>query len=424
MIRAAVLAFVFMIAVLAGCGARGETPESPWHGTDGAGEQTVRLYVFWSATCPHCQKALPFVRSLADEFPWVEVRSLPLTDHPDNVEVFLLMSEQLGSPVRGVPTFMVCGRARVGFASAETTGAEIRDLLVQCRRRLAGEATVPAAQLSPAAIEVPLLGSVDPATVSLPLFTVLIAGLDAFNPCAFFVLMFLLSLLVHARDRIRMAVIGGIFVLASGVLYFAFMAAWLNVFLLVGELAWVTTVAALIAVGLAILNIKDYFWFRKGVSLSIPEHAKPGLFARMRNVTVADRWPALVLGAVTLAVAANTYELLCTAGFPMLYTRVLTLHALPSIEYYLYLGFYNVVYVVPLLGIATVFVVTLGSRKLQEGEGRALKLLSGLMMLALGITLFFAPDWLGDIRIAAGILVLAVALTAVTATLTRVFRRS
>ena len=424
MIRSGARVLTLLLAILAAGLARGEEPDTLWHGVDDSGRATVRLYVFWTATCPHCERALPFVQSLPAEFPWVDVRSMPLTDHPENVEALLRMSERLGQPVQGVPTFMACGEVRVGFGSAETTGREIRDLLLDCHRRLGGEASFPTLDRPVDTIELPLFGPVDPMTVSLPLFTVLVAGLDAFNPCAFFVLMFLLSLLVHARDRTRMAAIGGMFVLASGVLYFAFMAAWLNVFLLFGELAWVTTVAALIAIGLAALNIKDYFWFRKGVSLSIPDRAKPGLFARMRTLAAASGWPALVLGAAALAVAANTYELLCTAGFPMLYTRVLTLHALPPAAYYLYLALYSAVYVVPLLGIATVFVVTLGARKLQEGEGRVLKLLSGLMMLALGVTLLVAPGWLGDIRVAAGILISAVALTAATVAATRALRRS
>jgi hypothetical protein len=123
----------------------------------------------------------------------------------------------------------------------------------------------------------------------------------------------------------------------------------------------------------------------------------------------------MVIGAVTLAVAANTYELFCTAGFPMVFTRVLTLHDLPPSGYYLYLALYNVVYVVPLLAIACAFQVTFGSRKLQEGEGRILKLLSGLMMLGLGLALLLEPAWLSDIRSAGAIILAALTATVLIA---------
>lgn len=105
---------------------------------------------------------------------------------------------------------------------------------------------------------------------------------------------------------------------------------------------------------------------------------------------------ALLVGTVLLAMAANMYELLCTAGFPMVYTRILTLNDLSTEKYYLYLALYNVIYVIPLLLIVILFAVTLGSRKLKESEGRFLKLLSGSMMLGLGIILLIAPDRLNN----------------------------
>ena len=92
----------------------------------------------------------------------------------------------------------------------------------------------------------PLIGSVDAKALSLPVLTLVLAGMDAFNPCAFFVLLFLLSLLVHAKSRTRMAIVGGTFVLFSGVVYFVFMAAWLNVFLIAGELRVITFIAGLV----------------------------------------------------------------------------------------------------------------------------------------------------------------------------------
>lgn len=407
---------LMLIAAAWSPASRAAEVETPWYGTDAAGQPTIRLYFFYTETCPHCRRARPFIDRLAAEFLWLDLRSLLLSDDkPDDIRLFLQMTEDVGETALGVPAFLFCGRAMIGFGSAESTGAELRQALIACHERAGGAqspAGAPPASPEGETIVLPLFGPVDPKAVSLPLLTVMIAAVDAFNPCAFFVLMFLMSVLAHARKRGRMAVIGAIFVLISGVLYFAFMAAWLNVFLLIGELRWVTILAALVALGLAAINIKDYVWLGRGVSLSIPETAKPGLFARMRTLTLAESWPALLVGTVTLAVAANTYELLCTAGFPMLFTRLLTLRELPASAHYLYLALYNVVYVVPLLGIATAFVITFGSRKLQEREGRVLKLLSGLMMLGLGLALLLGPEWLSDLRVAAAIVLAAVIATA------------
>ncbi|GAB7025598.1 hypothetical protein [Geotalea toluenoxydans] len=256
-------------------------------------------------------------------------------------------------------------------------------------------------------VSLPLLGTVETSRLSLPVLTLVIAGLDSFNPCAFFVLFFLLSLLLHAHSRKRMVIIGGIFVLFSGLLYFVFMAAWLNFFLLVGRLKYIAAVAGAVAIVIATINIKDYFFFKRGISLTIPEQAKPRLFERMRNIMRAGSVPAMLAATIFLAFTANLYELICTAGFPMIYTRALTLQPLPMPVYYLYLALYNVVYVIPLAGIVALFAVTLGSRRLSERHGRVLKLLSGVMMFLLGLILLIKPHLLASAVASAAVLVVA-----------------
>ena len=219
-------------------------------------------------------------------------------------------------------------------------------------------------------------------------------------------------MMAHQKSRSRMLLIGGVFVLFSALIYFVFMAAWLNVFLLIGELQLITLIAGVVAVVFALINIKDYFWFKQGVSLGIPDEAKPGLFKRMRGLVSADSMPAMVGGTVVLAVAANSYELLCTSGFPMVYTRALTLTDLPTAAFYGYLALYNLIYIIPLLVIVGLFSVRFGSRKLSEREGRVLKLLSGLMMLSLGIALVFAPEALNNPAVAIGLLLMTIVVTA------------
>jgi hypothetical protein len=257
----------------------------------------------------------------------------------------------------------------------------------------------------------PMIGEIDSQSWSLPLLTLVLAALDSFNPCAFFVLLFLLSLLIHAGSRRRMLAIGGLFITVSGLVYFLSMAAWLNLFLLVGHLSWVTLLAGLLALTFGLLNVKDFFLFQRGPSLAIPKQAKPKLFARMRAVVAAGSLPAMLAATVTLAVVANLYELLCTAGFPMVYTRTLTLSQLPASTHYLYLALYNLIYMVPLLLIVLLFVFTLGRHKLQAREGELLKLLSGWMMTGLGTVLLFAPGLLDSPWTAGALLLGAFILT-------------
>lgn len=383
-------------------------------------QRAVTLHFFWGEGCPHCTREKPFLDELCRKYPSLRVQSYEVYSHRENVDLLMAMAKERGTEAAGVPALIIGNVMITGFSDdkAARIEAEVESLLAAQRPRPAAPPpTSPPGRED--AVTIPLLGTIDPTATSLPVFTAVIAALDSFNPCAFFVLLFLLSLLVHAHSRMRMAIIGGTFVFISGSVYFIFMAAWLNLFLLAGTLTAVTTAAGIIALLVAVINIKDFFFFNKGVSLGIPEEKKPKLFERMRGLVRADSLPAMLTGTVVLAAAANSYELLCTAGFPMVFTRVLTLHALAPARYYLYLVFYNVVYVVPLALIVSIFTATLGSRKLSEWQGRLLKLLSGVMMLLLGVVILVRPALLNSAVASVALLILALLATACVAWLTR-----
>ena len=389
-LRTGLLALLVVMPSLASTGTEAEAPIA-WTSAQENGETRVHLYFFWSQKCPHCLKAVPFIDSLAREHAWLDVHSAEVSQSRENLERYIRMANSLGQEASSVPAFMVCGRMITGYDSPRGVGQEILALALACKQ---SPGNAPSMAEESRDFLLPFLGTIDPQSNSLLIFTLIIAGMDSFNPCAFFVLLFLLSLMVHARSRLRMLLIGTTFVLISATVYFMFMAAWLNLFMMVGAVPVITVIAGIIAVAIGLINTKDYFLLSQGPSLSIPENAKPGLFRRMRALLKADNLGAMLLGTAALAIAANSYELLCTAGFPMVYTRLLTLNELGSLEYYGYLVLYNLVYVLPLLIIVLVFSFTLGAYKLSEQQGRFLKLLSGLMMLGLGLVLLFAPGML------------------------------
>ncbi|MGR9052225.1 MAG: hypothetical protein ACU84J_06210, partial [Gammaproteobacteria bacterium] len=156
----------------------------------------------------------------------------------------------------------------------------------------------------------------------------------------------------------------------------------------------------------------------------IPDAARPKLFERMRHIIQAGAWPAMITATVVLAIVANSYELLCTLGLPMVYTKILTLQSLSPLGYYLYLAFYNLIYVTPLMIIVLVYTKTLGAKKMSEQQGRLLKLLSGLMMLGLGGLLLSAPELLNSMSASAAIMGSAVLLTLAAYILERAKRQT
>jgi thiol-disulfide isomerase/thioredoxin len=390
--------------------------EVVWYEKDANDQPVIHFYFFWSKKCPHCLKAQPDMVELDKEFPWLKLHSLELVDHPENIRTYIDMAAMFRDDARSVPAFMFCGNMLSGYENKETTGQLLKSHLRSCYQF--AQENNPDNRMAfvlddsrSTSVDVPFFGSISSNDYSLPVLTVFIAGMDAFNPCAFFVLLFLLSMMVHSRSRGRMALIGSIFVFFSGAIYFLFMAAWLNLFIYLGELRLITLIAGCVAVLIALINIKDYFWFKKGFSLSISDEEKPKLIDRVRQLLRLDSVVTVVFATIILAIVANSYELLCTAGFPMVYTRILTLRSLSIESYYLYLLLYNLIYILPLLLIVVLFTVKLGSRKLSEQEGMALKLLSGVMMLTLGVLLVVAPQLLNNVVAAATILLLAITVT-------------
>lgn len=341
------------------------------------------LEVFVRDGCPHCARAKEFLLKFGSERPWLKIIYYSVDHDQIALNGLTRYSQEAGIWPPGVPTFVMNGKVVAGFDNAENSGPLLINLVEQ-------------ASVSPqqAEIESKLFGTLSVARLGLPLFTLAIGLLDGFNPCAMWVLLFLLSLLVHQRNRQRMALIAGTFVLVSGGIYYAFMAAWLNIFQMVGitaALYWALGGAALIIGG---INVKDFISWQRGFSLSIPDSAKPALYVRMRAVLAADRlWPTLTAVTV-LAIMVNFIELLCTAGFPAIYTAILTQHALNPAVYYAYLGLYILGYIADDTLMVAIAVLALSSQKLTESTGRWLKLLSGVVMLALGFIMILYPEWL------------------------------
>jgi glutaredoxin len=404
--------------------------------TESVSEQGAVVYLFWGNGCPHCEKEKEYFKEIRSRYKSLSINDYEVWYNRKNSALMQKMAALYGLQPTGVPVTFIGDKAFVGFSDEmkEQLEAEIKkcsetaclnpmDLLNMQLKPSAsspvyGEVSRQSVQENKQTINIPLIGQIDASSASLPLLTIMIAGMDSFNPCAFFVLFSLLGLLIHAKSRKKMILIGGIFVFFSGFIYFLFMAAWLNVFLLMGQVALITLVAGVVSIIVASINIKDFFAYKQGVSLTIPDSAKPKLFDRMRKLLKTTSLLSIVFGTVVLAIAANAYELLCTAGFPMVFTRILTLNNLPVFSYYLYLVLYNLIYVIPLAIIVIIFTVTLGKRQLTEWQGRLLKLVSGVMMLELGTVLLFKPALLNNVFISLMMLVFAVAVSYLIAAIT------
>lgn len=355
------------------------------------------MTVFTRKGCGRCSRAEAWLAGLRDRYPGLEVEVLDLTRDAAARDLLGQLVRQHNIAAASVPVFHFGGRVEVGFDRADTTGRRLEEILDRwtcpCLTRV-DDAAADTAAAAGRGIDLPVVGRVDAGALGMPLFTLVVGLVDGFNPCAMWVLLLLLAVLVNLKDRLRMLAVAGTFVLVSGVAYFAFMAAWLNVFSWIGYLRPVQVLLGLVAVGIGIVHVKDFFAFHRGPSLSIPAAAKPGIYARMRRIVTAENLPAAVAAAFALAVLVNVVELLCTAGLPALYTEVLAQQGYAAPVRYGFLGLYIAAYMFDDAVMVGIAVATLARMKLEETGGRWLKLVSGAVILCLGIVLLLRPDWL------------------------------
>lgn len=365
---------------------------------------SLDLVVFVGEGCPHCERALEWLAGFSTRRTDLSVEIFDIVHDRSGMATLRQLVLDRGLSGVSVPTFLVRGeQVHVGFGTAETTGRMIEALLAAPRapplpEESGAEADTDLGALESPSVTLPLIGVVALDEVGLPLFTIALGLLDGFNPCAMWVLLFLLSMLVSVGSRARMAMIGGVFVLVSGLVYYAFMAAWLNAFLFLGMSRWIQVTLGGVALLLGALNVKDFLWLGRGPSLGIPEAAKPSIYGRVRRIVTAERLGAALGTVAVLALLVNTVELLCTAGLPALYTRILTMRELSTMTYHAYLALYDLFYMLDDALVLGVAIYTLSHHRLQQREARWLKLLSGTVMLGLGVVLLAQPDWLLGVR--------------------------
>jgi hypothetical protein len=240
--------------------------------------------------------------------------------------------------------------------------------------------------------------------LALPWFTFIIAIIDGFNPCTLWILSFLLVLLISSFEgasqtaKKRMLIVGFTFVSVVFVIYFLFMAAWLNIFKFIGFIDPLRIGIACLALFAGAINCKEFFAFRKGVTLMIQEKHKPLVLQKIEKIKEVIKYgslPALITASVVLAAFASFIELPCTAGWPMIYTAVLSSKVLEgSMAYYIYLIFYDLIYIIPLSGMILLFIWFFKGKKITKEQTKAIKLIGGLLMIVLGIILLVNPELL------------------------------
>lgn len=377
----------------------------------------VTLTLFWGDGCPHCEAERAWLEEAEQTYPTLRVVEYEVWYDEDNRALLEETARRLGFEVSGVPTTVIGDRYWIGFS--EEIRAELEDAIEAASDGSAtGRSGGDGSTDTRSSVDVPLVGDVAVGADSLVFSTLVIGFVDGVNPCSLWVITVLLAIVVRTRSRRRVLAIGTTFLLVTAAMYAVYIAGIYSAMSVIDHLGVVQAVVAGVAGVFGIVSVKDYFAYKQGLSFTIPDSSKPGIYRRMRAAAGQRALvPALAATAV-LALGVSLLETPCTAGFPVLWTGLLAAGDVGTTEAVLLFALYMLPFLVDELLVFGAAVITLRATKMQERHGRLLKLVAGAMMLALAGTVLVRPETmsepLGALAVFAGAFSLAGAVHLVT----------
>ncbi len=341
------------------------------------------IYFFWAEGCPHCEKEMKFLEGLKQKYENIEIKSFETSENYENLQLLLTKQKEINAPLGGTPFTIIGNHYFSGYLSDEVTGQQIAQVL-DCNKDSKKEI--------PEVISIPLIGRIEIKNLSLPLLATIIGVLDGFNPCAMWTLLFLISMLLGMKDKKKMWILGTIFIVSSAFVYFLFMTAWLNFFLFLGFVFWVRIVIGLVALVTGSYNVREYFVNKQAGCKVTGNKKRLVVFDNIRKVIRSKEFFLAIVGMILLAFAVNLVELVCSAGFPAIFTQVLSLTKLKTWQYYLYLLIYIFFFMIDDLIVFFTAMITFKMVGVEKKYTRFSFLIGGLLMLVIGVLIIFKPE--------------------------------
>ena len=417
--RCVLLTLLAMLVLLlpAATGAQSASAAAP-----DVGSETVELTVYAGDGCPHCADLKEWLDALSVEVTGLVVTEREVWYDEANRELFFQDAERLGFEPSGVPAVILHERVWLGWS-----GTVAQDMLASIAGASRGESIHPGLFGTPGVepcdverlacgpgeqgeqaddgdqdageqpgqdrlnIDVPLLGDVDLAGHSLFTSTLIIGFVDGINPCSLWVITVLLTIVVRTADRRRVVAVGTTFLVVTAAMYALYMFGIYSALAFASHIATIQYIAAAIAGVFGLVSLKDYFAFKKGISFSIADSAKPGLYQRMRRAATSKSLVPALGATIVLGVIVSLLETPCTAGFPVLWTGLLHAYGVTTAEAAGLFLAYMVPFLLDELIIFGVVVVTMRATRMHEKHGQLLKLYAGVMMLALCVVMLVDP---------------------------------
>ena len=363
------------------------------------------IHLFYSELCSTCEEEIEFLKEYQKEAD-INIIYYETTTNKENDELLTNVRKALNNNDKTVPYTVIGTTGITGFN--ETVKNQIKaayeyytDDFVDIVDVVKNDLDVDYEIIPPEGeYNVPILGNIDPKAVSLPLVAVIIGFIDGFNPCAMWVLLFLLSIIVTMKDRKKMWTIGLTFLITSALVYLAFMLAWLQIAITLSQIVWVRFIIALIALLGGAINLTSYYKERKkdnGCAVVDKEQRKSiskRINKILNQIDNKKTFYLAILGVMGLAVSVNLIELACSSGLPLIFTQILAINNLNSLQYLLYILIYVLFFLIDDIVIFAIAMKTLKLTGISTKYNKLSHLIGGILMLLVGILMIFKPEWL------------------------------
>lgn len=367
-------------------------------------KETVRIYLFHSDTCPHCAQEKELLKSLEKKYDYIEVYQYEVGDI-ESQNLIAQVFDALDYKTTSVPFTVIGSKYFTGYNT--NVGFQIEDAIRYYgnfkHKDVVGEilGIVPpfVGEENPNGeltgnIEVPILGEVDPKAVSLPILAVILGFIDGLNPCAMWILIFLISIMLGMHNRKKMWILGLTFLGTSALVYLLFMVAWLNIALKMNQIVWLRMLIALIALIAGVINVNSYLKTTDDGCTVTDDKKRKKIMESIRKFTSEKSFILAILGIMSLAFLVNLLELACSAGLPLLFTQVLSLNQLSTIQYGFYIFLYIFFFLIDDLVIFMIAMFTLKVTGISTKYTKWSHLIGGIIMIIIAALMILKPEWL------------------------------
>ena len=373
-----------------------------------ADEKTLSVYLFHQESCPHCKKEIQYLEELKNEYSNLDVVTYEVSQNVMNYNFMNRVIDKTGIVTNGQVPFTIIGTDYyIGFEDhVKKSIKDSIDKFLNDKNSIDVIAKVKNGEdvsnikynVDPKSTKViPILGEIDAKKVSLPLVAIVIGAVDGFNPCAMWVLLFLIGMLFHMKDKKKMWILGITFLLTSAVMYLLIMAAWLKVALSFMTVVWLRIFIAIVALVAGLVNLNSYIKEKKrkddGCEI-VDEKKRKKMFTKIKKITSEKKFILAIFGIIALAISVNLVEIACSAGLPLIFTQILALNDLSTFEYVIYMLIYILFFLIDDIVVFVIAMLTLNIKGISSKYGKYSHLIGGIIMILIGILMIFKPEWL------------------------------